>query len=231
MEPQGQITSEFSDVIPEIWKINSDEPYSIRRWNPNSSEDSQRFTDIDRHPRVLTGMDNPDSSIGEDIDFLMRVGESDSKDPRAMFAVVDDRTGKALGFVQYYQDSNHPLPKDIKERLNLTADALILQVSYAKLFGKWPENSKFVKKRNNLEKEEHLEVGVSGVRQTLQHLREMEDIISKKGKAQPRKIIIYAYTDPDNIASEKVLAKNEFNKSDTQYEYDGVPNNMWWKEA
>ena len=49
--------------------------------------------------------------------------------------------------------------------------------------------------------------------------------------APARKIIIFAYTDPSNLASEAVVEKNDFSKLEQQYRYDGEYNNLWITEV
>lgn len=229
VSPEISQTIEF-DKIDQPWKSSPDEPYSIRRFNPNRPQDSEIFTDIDRHPIVLDNMEQDEPSSPEVIDYLLRIDEADREDPRALYAITEDKTGEPVGFVQYYTDPEHPLPDGVRRSLRVDDNTLVLTVSFAKNFKEWPAGLKFISQRTNLDQKDHKGVAVSGLRQTLKLIKHKEEIISKHMEKAPRSIIIYAFTDPENPPSEAVLEKNSFSRLDKKHDYNGDELNLWIKK-
>ena len=221
------------------WKASPEEPYAIRPLNPNNSDETQAFNDIDRSPQALGNMANVGKSPFDEIDYLINADPTyehyknkkgkPEPDPRFISAVVD-KDNKAVGWVQYYLEKNIDALK--KQGENIPDDALVLEVSYAKLFNKWPKYTRFIRERTNLPDEEAKGVATCGIKQTLIKLKQMEKTFSEASNLSPRKIFVSAYTYPDNIASEKVLENNGFKKLPQQItDDDNLPNNVWIKEV
>jgi hypothetical protein len=129
--------------------------------------------------------------------------DSQMKDP--LLWVIADGQNKMIGWVQYYEDN---LSSEERQRFNIPENALVLETSYAKLLT-----------------EKYKGVTVSGLRQTLALIKKLMEEIPN----QP--IFITAFTIPENISSEVVLAKNDFQKQSEQINYkdDNEMTNLWVK--
>ncbi len=224
----------YKDVTtdPPLWKSDPNEPYSIRSLNPRNSEETQIFTDIDRHPEALRNMLPPKKSKPKNIDYLINANQmskdykTKKKDPRQVFGIVDDKN-HLVGWVQYYREENLG---NLQEQANIPENAVVLEISYGKLFSKWPKYTHFKNERTNLPDKESKGVAISGVKQSLIKLREMEKTTSAEIHPE-RPIFVSAYTYPDNIASEKVLLQNGFKKLEKMVnDKIGKPNNVWIKQ-
>lgn len=231
--------SEALFKMPILEKTSPDEPYFIRQFNPNLPQDNNRVDIMHRHPFVseymdVTGNTPPEESQNYDIatinnDFL-RHGP-DRADPVMLFAVANEK-GEALSWVEYYKDPDHPLPEEIANTLDLPENALVLQVSYERMQNTgWPKAIQRLDKAlfPKIIQEKYPGVAVSGVRQSLIKLHEMEQVIAKADGKPPREIIVYAFTEEKNVASEAVLRKNGFTLAEHTHEYDGVQNHVWHK--
>lgn len=215
-----------SNVLGTPWKASPEEPYALRRFDPNRSEDTQRYKDIDRHPESLQWMLPSKPSSNEDLDWLTRIDETDKEDPRILWAVVDENN-EPVGWVQFYKDDRMD-PKRMGE-LNMPENALVLEFSYSKLFVDWPKFSRFTKDRTNLPDTQSIGVAVNGVKQSLILLRQMENLMAQSSTESPRPIYITAYTESENVPSEKALIVNGFQSMGIA-DYDGKTNNFWLKK-
>lgn len=202
------------------WKASPDEPYGIRRFNGNRSEDTQAFKDIDRHPRALEFLIPPRPSSRKKLDWLVRINEADEKDPRLMFAIVDDKN-EPVGFIQFYPDK---AIEKLRDQVDIPKDALVLEVAYGKRFVDWPKGKWWLRDRDNLPTEEAKGVAISGLKQMLIKIEQMEKTVL----AGP--IFITAYTNPENLASEGVLRQNNFTKLEQQMDYGKEKDNVWIKK-
>lgn len=217
---------EVNNMLSPAWKSSSEEPYAIRRFNSSKSEDTQRFTDIDRHPEALKWMVPSEPSSSEEIDYLLNIDETSESDPRIIWAIVNEKD-EPIGWIQFYKDSKIDDVK--KAELGIENDALLLEVSYAKLFSTWPDGIEFIDERTNLDTDIYGSVVPNGLKQTLLKLANMEEQISKSSGIKSRSIYISAYTNPKHRASEIVLAGNGFVKKGT-IDYDGEEDNLWIKK-
>jgi len=197
------------------------------------------------HPKVQAEMDTSEETNEEGLvdstNVFLERGEDQKENPIALYAVTDDE-GEAIGWVEYYTDKDNPLPDDISKNLSLTPEDLVLQVSYEKLLSEgWPEYLLHIDRELSeaVLNTDRKGVIVSGLRQTMLDLRRKENFISSQSAEPPRRIVIYAYTDLDNKASEKVLEKNGFALDETIRTYHeepnakeptGKPNHLWYKE-
>lgn len=216
-----------SNVMEIPWRSAPNEPYGIRRFNRNNSEETQIFTDIYRHPKAMRWLyssENPEK-INEDMDWMLNIDETDKEDPRILWAIVD-KENKPVGWVMFYKDNY--LPDNLKNKLGVDTNSLILEVSYVKSFTDWPEGTQFIHSRDNLTNLQNEDVVINGLRQSLLLLKSREKIISTTSATTPRQVVITAYTDPENVASEKVLIANEFEKQG-KVDYEGEQNNIWVK--
>lgn len=142
------------------------------------------------------------------------------------FAVAD-RKSKLVGWVWFYHDSRHPLPKLIQRRLGVSEyNSLIYQVSYEKLLSSgWPKRllsalrytpeSELTKERKG--------VIVTGLAMSIARLSRRY----KRRYVRKLKLVLYAYVLPDNIPSQKVLINNGFTKVARLYKYEKVPHQVW----
>ncbi len=218
---------ESSNLLDPPWKSSPEEPYGLRRFSPNRSEDTQRYKDMDRHPEVLKWVLPPEVLSNEDLDFLIGTDESSAEDPRAIWAIVDERN-EAIGWIQFYPDEIFPVEK--RKELGIPENALMLEGSVCKLFNEWPRYSRFIKDRDNLDTENKTGVAANGLKQSLIRLKQMESTLAEYSKNDPRPIFITAYTDPKNPTSESSLIKNNFQKIGT-VDYEGEINNAWIVKA
>ncbi len=198
----------------KVWRASQYEPYGVRRFNPSNPEDTQSYSDIDRHQRGFKYTIPHRRLSRRELDKGIRVDESDKKDPKFRMAVVD-KNNKPVGWIMYYLEDN---VEELRRFIEIPDDTLALEVSYQKQFTDWPKGTHYVKSRNNLLDEQPLGVAVSGVRQTMQLLAEREVLITEQMRVPPRPILITAYSNPKNPASEKVLEKNGFTKLDHPFE-------------
>src|SRR3989344_1345580 len=200
-------TIEITNKLEPSWKSSPDVPYGVRRFNPKHTEDTQRFVDSDRHPETLKGMVEDKKSSQKDIDWLVNIDETDSTAARLMLAITNDEN-EVVGWTQFYIDEH--LTPEQKRELNIPENALIMETSYAKLFGDWPKYSRFIRERDNLDDMEYRGVAVNGLNEAMLYFRHKENIISEEMGVTPRHILITAYTVPENPASEIVLERNGF---------------------
>ncbi len=207
--------------VGEIWKANPQEPFGIRQFNPNRSEDTQRFRDLYRHPLTVHNTLQP-SLRPRKLDATIRRNDIDEL---LTFAVVDDN-GEAVGLVNYFDDNARD---KLREKSLIPPDALVLEVSVRKLQHDWPKYAKWIKYRSNLPDEEYKGVALSGLQQTMILVQQMEATISKEMGVEPRPVYISAYTDPKNEQIEKSLKEVGF-ENVAYEEYDDGPENTWLKE-
>lgn len=217
---------EYSNFLSPPWKSSPEEPYGLRCFNPNRSEDTQRYKDIDRHPEVLKWMLPAEVLSNEDLDFLVRTDES-AENPRLVWAIVDERN-ETVGWIHFYVDKMLPIEK--RKEFGIPENALILETSYCKLFNEWPKDSRFIKDRDNLDSITHPGIALHGLRQALIKLKNMEQTVADYSENVPRPIFITAYTDPQNTFSEISLVKNNFQKVGT-VDYEGEMDNVWIAKA
>jgi RimJ/RimL family protein N-acetyltransferase len=144
------------------------------------------------------------------------------------FAIVD-QLNKLVGWIWFYIEKSHPLPIGIVKRMGLTKNnSLIYQVSYQKLMSDgWPAEL-LARTIHCDHRDLHTTrkgVIVEGLELSLDRLSHEYKVIYG-GK---RRLVIYGYVLPENIASQRVLEKNGFIKEKRQYKYDGILNDLWVK--
>ncbi len=230
---------EFANIVNETitqaerldtsWKSDPAEPYALRRFNFNRSKETQRYKDMDRHMESLQFMQPSKPSSNEDLDWLLRANEADRKLPWLLWAIVDDRN-EPVGWVQFYVDVS--MNTENRQKLGLKEDDLVLEVSYSKLFPTWPKYSHHIKDRDDLDTTERKGVAVNGLKQSLIKLKQMEETISTASGEAPRRVLITAYTSPENKASEAVLSRNGFEIAGSQQYKKGEEHEdrLWIKQ-
>lgn len=211
--------------------------YQLRSFDPNNPGDIERINLMYYHPDVMKakGYYSSDFDFAKitdlhevDTDLLKLTKQFSKYSKDVMYSVVDIHD-QMVGWVWFYQDNKHPLPTRVKKEHSLDSlNSSIFQLSYQKLMSSgWPKA--LVKNLNHVT-EIHLNtdrkgVIVSGLAMSIEKLS--IDIAKLYGEAQ--KIALYAYVDPDNIGSAKVLERNKFEKYGKQYIYDGKLNDLWVK--
>lgn len=227
-QKEGLSVREFMEKIrlyPPI-KPDPNELYDIRYFNPSRSEDSQRLKDADRHPEVIRWMVPPRPSTNKELDEIIRENPGQKEDPSILFAVTDKEANEVVGWVQYYQCD---LVDQVKQQMEIPEGALVLEISYLKLLPNWPKGTRYIKERDNLVTTENKGVAMSGVRQTLKIMQEMEKTISEQMGLPPRKIVVLDFTSPENKATEAVAKQNGFRKLPEKIDYEGEMDNAWVK--
>lgn len=185
---------------------STNEQYGIRRLDKKNFNDLVTYIAIDQQPESQTYMlPKIPSKLGL-YSEVMTTGEDIKKDPWNLFAITN-KGNEVIGWVQCLPDGNID---ELRKQIDIEPESLVLEVTYAKLF---------IKKNKN--------VAVKGLKLTMNKIIEMENKISNN---MPRTIYFTGYTDPKNIASEKVLELNEFKKLDKQILYEQELNNAWIKK-
>jgi len=204
------------------------EPYIILQFNPNNSEQTQVYAEIDKQSEVLRWMLPSTASTPKELDWLTRESYLDPENPRQLFPVAD-RRGNILGWVQYKPDEEQRID-DVKKQIDIPDDSIVLEISYAKLFGRSPDSlsgDDFQSHGKSIPMNGNPGVAINGVKQTLEILHEREALISKAANKPSRKIVVTAYTDLGNQASESVLRKNGFQPLPENIDYGGEANKAW----
>lgn len=214
---QEEIKTEKETV--RFWKLISEEPAWLRLLNAEDVEDLERYKQIDRG-------ESQQWMIGEEMteEKIKDVINLHSKD-RLLYAISGEKSeGELEGWVQLLPEEGERIERIRKEALaDLPQANIILELSYARY------------KNQNLTKERQ-EKGLisSGVRQICYSLglelneEDEETKKSKKPLLKP-KLSIVGYTDPTNVASERVLESASFKKSgEIQYEADSEKNDNFW---
>jgi hypothetical protein len=199
--------------VPQLVPIRDDpnEPYIIMEFDPDNPKHVQVFADMDRQSEALKWMAGHQISTPEELDELIRSSLNDSKDPRLLLAVAT-RDKEIVGWVQYYPEHTERI-ESIKKQTEVPENALIWETSFLKYLTEVP----------------HPGVAVNGIKQTLQIIMDLERTIAQATNKTPRPVVITAYTDPANGASEAVLRKNGFQLLAEEIDYDGELNNTWVK--
>lgn len=211
--------------------------YSIRGFDRSSSEEIELFNLMAYHPTTLKarGYWKSKFNYARDVDlgstknsFFWTRQQLSRKVEDVAYAVAD-KLDKIVGWIWFYQDSQHPLPARVVSELGLTSrNSRVYQLSYEKLMSEgWPEEL--------IAKAQHVKVGyltktrkgviVEGLRLAILRLRRMY----RKLYVRPRKLVLYAYVHPRNRASSIVLERNGFELYPRRYSYDGVGHRLWVK--
>lgn len=213
-------------------KIDS---YSLRSFDPFNPGDNLAMNLMFYHPEVMKakgyykeGFDFAKVTDLHELDTVKSAIDSKvtkvSKD--IMYSVVD-QNDSLVGWIWFYHDKQHPLPKRVRDEYGLTTrNSRIYQVSYQKLMSSgWPIG--LLSQLSHTTKlhlhKDRKGVIVTGLSMALKKLaRDFAKLFEK-----PKKLVIYGYIKPDNLASEKVLSRNGFVKYPRQYKYEGELHDLW----
>lgn len=215
--------------------MNSTSVYGLREFRVGNLADIERLNLMSYHPMVMKAKSyfRQGHVVRTQADLLQAhpemfsSGSSLSKQKKDISLAVTDREGGIVGWVWFYQDHRHPLPLGVKKVLGIdTKNSHIYQVSYEKLLsGGWPahilQKTKFV--TPEYLNSERKGVIVEGLKMAISKLsREFG-----KFRKVNAKLVFYAFIDPNNIASAKVVEKNGFRLIERKYSYDGEKANLW----
>lgn len=215
--------------------MNSSGGYFIRSFDSSNLGDVERLNLMFYHPTVMKAKKYYRMGyVVKSREDLHRVSPAMFKSKSTLtrkkqnisLAVIDSEGG-VVGWIWFYQDHRHPLPVGVKKILGVN-DAIshIYQVSYEKLLSEgWPAH---ILQKTKLVTPEYLKserkgVIVEGLKMAILRLRD-EFTVLKKGSA---KLVLYAFIDPNNIASAKVVEKNGFVLINRKYSYDGEKVDLW----
>ncbi len=141
------------------------------------------------------------------------------------FAVAD-RRDLLVGWVWFYHDLRHPLPKRVQKRLGVQSNSLIYQISYEKMLSEgWPKKL-LERVRYTPIPELHKPrkgVIVTGLKLAIERLKRRY----MRRYSRTRPIVLYAFVLPDNIPSKKVLIENGFVNEARLYKYDRILHELW----
>jgi hypothetical protein len=209
--------------------------YQIRGFEPRNLADIERVNLMFYHPTVMKAKEyyRQGYVVRSQAD-LHRVSpgvfKSKSKLTRQKhdisLAVTDSKNG-VVGWVWFYHDSRHPLPIAVRKKLGVTTlNNHIYQVSYEKLLSEgWPGH---ILKKTTFVTPAYLQaerkgVIVEGLKLAIVKLSREFRALKKTGA----KLVLYAFIDPANVASSKVVEKNGFALIPRTYSYDGDPVDLW----
>lgn len=208
--------------------------YIVRGFRPQDPGEIERINLMYYHPEVAKAKGYHTKNFG------LRSGESlhqayepldDSRllkrrQASISFAVADCKN-RLVGWVWFYHDTRHPLPKMIQRKLGVSEhNSLIYQVSYEKLLSAgWPKRllSALVYTPASELTKERKGVIVSGLSMSIERLSRRY----RRRYLRKTNLVLYAYVLPDNIASQKVLVANEFFKVERLYKYEKVLHQVW----
>lgn len=173
-----------------------------------------RFTDV--------ALSEKDALEGYDDQVLSR----DSKE--VSYAVADNRN-KLVGWIWFYQDKSHPLPRRVASCYGVTLRSRTFQLSYEKILSTgWPDEL-LLHTKHVRHKDLYMErkgVIVEGMRLALQRLRRGYQRLYNR---VPH-VVLYAFVLPGNYASQAVLTKNLFVKWPRLYKCNRVLHQVWVRE-
>lgn len=209
--------------------------YRLRNFEPSNLGEIERMNLMFYHPAVMEakGYASSDVSYATKVD-LGRVqpnmfdGENLVKsDGVDVSYAIADTDNHLVGWIWFYLDKSHPLPIKVAKYFGLTAhNALMYQLSYEKLMSEgWP--AEIVAKLIHVKKE-HLTIPrkgvvVQGLKLALKRLQRGFEKVYRDQKY----LVLYGFVLPDNIASQKVLEMNDFQKIERMYQYDSIPHQLW----
>ena len=211
-------------------------PYNIRNFNLNSPSDIERMNLMYFHPQVMKdkgyfvpGFDYKKvGSLSEADHSLKKVTAKVGKRSRDITYVVVDQKNELVGWVWFYVDKKYILPKSVAKLLKLNSrNSKVYQVSYQKLLSVgWPKRLLQKVKHTSVKtlSQPRRGVIVHGLKQAMSRLqREHKEVHAEK------RLIVYGFVNPANIASSSVLVYNGFVKHTKQYKYDGILNDLYMK--
>jgi len=211
--------------------------YRLRGFKRSSESDIELVNLMGFHPSIMkakgyweSGFDfeNQVDLNSVDREIFQTKARIERKIGNVLYAVVD-KLDKVVGWIWFYKDKSHPLPRGVASKLGINKyNSRVYQISYEKLMSSdWPEE--LVDKAEHVTLDyltkERKGVIVIGLAKAIKSLtRRFRSLYVRK-----QKLGLYAFTHPRNIASRKVLEKNGFEKVGRKYSYDGTPHYLWVK--
>jgi len=211
--------------------------YRLRAFEPQNMGDIERINLMFYHPQVMKakGYFRQGYVVESQADLhyknrvMFRIDSHLRKAVKDITLAVTDLDSGVLGWIWFYHDSRHPLPKRVQSELGLTKrNSRIYQLSYEKLISEgWPAKLLNLTRHVTPEylKTERKGVIVEGLRLAIDRLRREFRALYPKSK----KLVFYAFVSHDNIPSQKVLDQNKFIKIERKYKYDGEMQDLWVK--
>lgn len=186
--------------------------YGIRQFQKNKYEDILRLIEIDIQKELQEFMLPKHPSSIRYYKNLLSQKNQGFKIPWYVFGITDSKN-EIIGWIQFSLSSNM---RWIRSKFKIEPKSLVMEIAYAKLF-------------NNSNKQ----VIVNGLKKMLDLLSKCDDRLFPVPKNKSKCIYISAFSDPRNVASERVLEINEFIKLKRQIFYDKAdetPSNVWIKK-
>lgn len=209
--------------------------YRLRALQPGNMADIERINLMFYHPQVMKAKgyyhlgftaDSPNDLLEYDKQMFLAKDHITRRKDDVILAVTGQDSG-ILGWIWFYRDSRHPLPRRIKTDLKINErNSRIYQLSYEKLLENgWPAKL--------LTKTEHVTprylmirrkgVIVEGLRLAINKLRREFRALYEKRKM----LVLYGFVDPTNVASGMVMRRNRFTLVSQKYKYDGQVQDLW----
>lgn len=209
--------------------------YRLRGFNQGNLADIELLNLMGFHPSIMKakgywerGFDfTTDVDLGMRDEEIFQAKPRLERDSRQVFFAVVDKLNLVVGWVWFYLDARNPLPAKIVNELKLTKrNSRIYQLSYEKLMSDgWPKELvaqaehvtlKYLTKVRKGVIVEGLALAIARMKRRLRKLYVI-----------PRKLVLYAFTHPQNVASQKVLLRNGFIRRKRKYSYRGSPHYLW----
>lgn len=217
--------------------MNLNSTYILRGFEANNPSEIERMNLMYFHPEVMkakgywkrgTQVIDPHELQESDKSMFSTQSVMTSGQSDVAYAVAD-LTNKLVGWIWFYNDKSHSLPKMIMKKMGINlGNSRIYQISYEKLMSEgWSSDilSKIVHTNLDQLKTPRKGVIVEGLRLALEKISAEFRMLYPES----HKLVVYGYVNPRNIASRIVLERNGFVKHNRQYKYDGVLNNVWVK--
>ena len=208
--------------------------YIVRGFRPRDPGEIERINLMYYHPEVAKAKGyhtknfglKPGDSLHESYEPIDDSRLLVRRQPSVSFAVADMKS-RLVGWVWFYRDRVHPLPKMVQRKLGVSEhNSLIYQVSYEKLLSTgWPEQlvSALVYTPVSELTKERKGVIVSGLAMSIERLSRRY----RRRYVRRTNLVLYAYVLPENIPSQKVLLANGFNCVERMYKYEKVLHQVW----
>jgi len=211
--------------------------YRLRGFEPENMGDIERVNLMFYHPAVMKakGYFRQGYVVQSQADLhsthgtMLSTSSHLTRTSKDISLAVTDLESGVVGWIWFYKDARHPLPKRVQSDLGLTRNnSRIYQLSYEKLISvDWP--AKLLNLTKHVTHEylmtERKGVIVEGLRLAIVRVRREFRALYGKGK----KLAFYAFVSSDNIPSRKVLIQNDFAKIERRYKYDGALQDLWVK--
>lgn len=211
--------------------------YRLRSFDRGNPRDIELVNLMGFHPTIMKakGYWSPNFQYNHTIDLndedreLFSTKSTITRKVEDILFAVTDTKNKIVGWIWFYRDSRHPLPKRIVSKFGLTSrNSRIYQLSYEKLMSEdWPSAllSKVQHVTPSYLHKPRRGVIVEGLRLAIGRISRAY----RKLYVVKRRLVFYAFTSPRNVASARVLEYNGFVRQGRKYCYEGIPHYLWLK--